>query len=149
MDNSRVLSDLQIDVDSPEADDYARPFKARVSCKHGQSRMVWTRVCANGCHKDVFKRGDCSSVNPTVERVRHSAVVQHAKRYGCACCSIYWTEFGPTHDASEAMDERAHEGCHHTPFYVREGPVLGVDREQLLASLRIDARLDRQRPKRR
>lgn len=152
MDN-RVLSDLQIDVDSPQdPSDYTRPFKAVVTCSHGASKMVWTRVCVNGCHKDVFKRSDCQTVNPTEERVRHAAVVQHAKRFGCSCCSIYWTEFGPSHDASQATDPEAHAHCQHTPFYVNEGPVLGEHRQQLLDSMRIDARnkaLDRKRPPRR
>ena len=135
-----VLSDLKIDVDIPDPEDYGSPFRARVSCSHGESKLIWTRVCRNGCHKDVFKRGDCETVSPSVERIRHAAVVQHAKRHGCACCSIYWTEFGPMHDASQALSEEVHQDCAHSPFYVNEGPIDAEAREQLLASMRIERR---------
>ncbi len=140
---NRLLSDLLIDVESPEEHDYATPYRVRVTCPHGKTPMTWTRTCGDGCHKDVFKRGDCHKVNPSLEDVRHAAVVQHAKRHGCSCCSIYWTEFGPIHDASRATSEAAHAGCTHSPFYVNEGPVTGETREQLLASIRIERRYRR------
>jgi hypothetical protein len=134
----RVLGDLTVDVFSPEdTRNLSLPYRAQVRCDHGESRMIWTRICATGCHQDPFKMFDCATVSPSEDQIRNSAIVQHAKRYGCPCCSVYWAQWGPMHEP-HLHEERASCSHKYAGSFVNEGPVRGESREALLVSLSIE-----------
>jgi hypothetical protein len=136
------IGSLVATIESPPSDDFVTPFTASVSCEHGKSRLTWTRVCKEGCQTDPFKNTTCTTVSPTLDQVRHGAVVQHDKRYKCACCSMYWAQLGPIHEP-HLTESPAICGYSFFATYVEEGPVRGEERDQVLESLRIERQFKR------